>query len=272
MRILPLLFAALLLPASSVLAGETPWQEVMPGVKLRLISSGALQPDGSTLFGLEIDMPENTKTYWRVPGETGLATQIDLAGSTGVGAAQIVWPHPRLDLASGYLDYVYFGHTLLPIKLAVEDEGGSAVISALLGICSDICVPAQASFTLPLLDAKADGPNGLRIRQALAAAPIPWSEGEEPLGAVAYVAEDDALAVRLNDETLDVSTLIAATETGMPLFGAPEKSRQDDLVLLPILAKTENSALEGQDVQLTFMTAMGAFELRRTIGADETSE
>jgi hypothetical protein len=52
----------------------------------------------------------------------------------------------------------------------------------------------------------------------------------------------------------------------------PQKSRQDGLVLLPILAKTENSDLKGQDVQLTFMTGMGAYELGRTIDADLASK
>ncbi|UXN73700.1 hypothetical protein N8D56_23620 [Devosia sp. A8/3-2] len=50
------LLAATLTPA---LAGETPWQEVAPGVKLRLISSGLIKPDGKTLLGLEIFMPRN---------------------------------------------------------------------------------------------------------------------------------------------------------------------------------------------------------------------
>ena len=66
----PLLAAiALLLPVSTAFAGETPWQEVVPGVQLRLVSTGVVKPDGKTLFGLEIEMPDNTKTYWRVPAK-----------------------------------------------------------------------------------------------------------------------------------------------------------------------------------------------------------
>lgn len=265
----PILAAiALLLPVSTAFAGETPWQEVVPGVQLRLVSTGVVKPDGKTLFGLEIEMPDNTKTYWRVPGETGFPTELNFDGSTGVKSADIIWPHPIQDVSSGYVDFAYFGNTLLPIEIATDDPKGTVSVSTLIGICSDICLPAQASFTLALADAAPDRVNGLRIKQALAAAPIPWTEGPDPIGAIDYRPGEDMLAVTINDDTLDLSTLIVATESGMPLFGVPQKSPQPGLVLLPILAKSENSALDGATVQVSFMTGMGAFELSRTIGAD----
>ncbi|WP_046144354.1 protein-disulfide reductase DsbD domain-containing protein [Devosia soli] len=265
------LAAALLLPAA-IQAGETLWQEVVPGVQLRLVSTGEVKPDGTTLFGLEIKMPPTTKTYWHVPGETGFPAELDLAGSKGVASAEIVWPHPAIDVSTGYLDYAYFGDTLLPIAVKVDDASGVAKVSALLGICSDICLPAQASFTLPVRDAGPDRPNGLRIRQALAEAPIPWAGGAEPLGKVEYLEAKKALAVEVTDPSLDVSSLIAVTDSGEPLFGMPQKSPQGDLVLLPILAKTKNIELKGRNIQLTFMTGMGAFELRRTIESDLASK
>jgi DsbC/DsbD-like thiol-disulfide interchange protein len=214
-----------------------------------------VKPDGTALFGLEIEMPDNTKTYWRVPGETGLPTELDLTGSRGVKSAEIVWPHPEVDTSSGYVDFAYFGNTLLPITVATDDPHGTLSISAMLGICSEICLPAQASFTLALTDAEPDRPN----------------EGEEPIGDVQYRPEDKALAVWVDDKTVDVSTLIVATQTGTPLFGVPQKSPQEGLVLLPILTKTENSDLEGKHVQVSFMTGMGAFALSRTIGSGPAS-
>lgn len=271
MRNLALATLASLLLVSAPLAGETEWQEVVPGVKLRLVSSGEVKADGTTLFGLEIEMPDDTKTYWRVPGETGFPAELDFSGSDGVKSAEIIWPHPELDTSSGYVDYAYFGNTMLPIALSADDSKGSALVSAMLGICSDICLPAQANFTLPLTDAEPDRPNALRIKQALSEAPIAWNEGKEPIGKIEYRADEKALAVWLDDKTVDVSTLIVATETGSPLFGVPQKSPQDGLVLLPILTKTENSDLEGRDVQVSFMTGMGAFELSRTISTGPAS-
>ena len=271
MRPLLSLLALFVLISHPVLAAETAWQEVSPDVRLRLVSTGVVKPDGTTLVGLEIDMPPTTKTYWRVPGETGFPAELDFSQSTGVTEARLLWPHPRHEEGDGYLDYAYFGPTLLPLSVETSDPDATLDLSVMLGVCSDICVPAQASFQLDLVDEKPDRANGIRIKQAEAMTPLPWTEGPEPIGAVDYRPESQSIGVWLNDPGLDLQSLIAATESGEPLFGAPQKSPQDGLVLLPILSKTENSAVEGQEVQLTFMTDRGAFELRRHISAEQKS-
>ena len=262
----PLLpFAALILTVTPALSGETPWQEVAPGVKLRLISTGQIKANGTALIGLEIDMPETTKTYWRVPGETGLPTELDLAGSAGVTGHQILWPYPTRDETEDYLDYVYYGPLVLPIEVSVDGANPQLELAAILGVCSDICVPAQARFSLPLRDAEPDRPNGLRIRQALATAPIPWEGDPQPVGNVEYRAGEGMLAVHAGDPDLDPASLIAATADGEPLFGAPQKSQEPNLVLIPVLDDDGDVDLMGRDVQLTFMTGMGAFEVTRTV-------
>jgi DsbC/DsbD-like thiol-disulfide interchange protein len=176
-----LLATSLALLAVPAHAGETRWQEVAPGVSMRLISTGQIKPDGTTLVGIEIDMPETTKTYWRVPGDTGLPTELDLAGSSGVAGHEIHWPYPTRHETAAYLDYVYFGPTVLPLVLRVNAADAQLELSATLGICSDICIPAQAQFSLPLADANPDRPNGLRLRQALALAPMPWQDDKQPV-------------------------------------------------------------------------------------------
>lgn len=264
MRHIPLATLACLIALAPAFAAETPWQEVAPGVKLRLISSGKIAPDGTTLLGLEINMPENTKTYWRVPGDTGLPTELDFTGSIGVASHEIVWPYPTLDQTESYLDYVYFGPTVLPVEVQLTGKEASVQVSAVLGVCSDICIPAQARFSLEL-DGKSDMPNGLRLRQSVANAPIAWDGADQPLSELELRIGDRMLAVRVLDPTLDADTIIAATADGEPLFGAPQKSPEADLVLLPIQGKGDLSKLVGRDVQLTFITDMGAYELTRTV-------
>lgn len=259
--------ALAVLLAAPASAGETPWQEVAPGVKLRLISTGQVKADGTTLVGLEIDMPETTKTYWRVPGDTGLPTELDFAGSTGIAHHQIAWPYPTRHQADDYLDYAYFGPTVLPVELTLDSAAPTVALRALLGVCSDICIPAQASFTLDLADMTPDRPNGLRLRQALAMVPIPWQGDPQPIGNVQLQPDGQTIGIFISDPDLDPQSLIAATPDGEPLFGAPQKSPEPNLVLMPILGQGEQNDLEGQDVQLTFMTGMGAFEITRTIGA-----
>jgi DsbC/DsbD-like thiol-disulfide interchange protein len=260
------MFSAIcVLLAGPALAAETPWQTVAPDVRVRLIASEAPRADGTTLAALEIDMPATTKTYWRVPGETGLATEIDLAGSVGITRNEIVWPYPLLETKGGYTDFVYYGPTVLPIELRVEGEKPLLQAQVLLGICSDICVPAQASFTLPLDLSAPDRGQGLRINQALARAPVDWNGPREPIGDVTFNVGEGTLVVPLNDPQVDPLSVIAQTaETGM-LFGAPQKSLDGRLVLLPLLGGNAAEGLVGQSIQLTFMTPTGPFELFRRV-------
>ena len=55
MRIL--LAIAFLLAPLPAFAAATPWQDVAPGARLRLISSDVRQPDGTTTVGIELDIP-----------------------------------------------------------------------------------------------------------------------------------------------------------------------------------------------------------------------
>lgn len=244
--------------------GETPWQEIAPGVQLRLITSGEITADGTTYAALEIDMPANTKTYWRVPGETGLPLEIDLAGSSGVASHKVHWPYPERQKTGEYLDYVYHGPTVLPLELEAG-AGSHLEMKATLGICSDICMPAQAAFSIALAEPVKDAPNSLRIRQALAETPVAWTEPSPVIGDVALTEEGGAIAVKVLDPRVDAASLIAATVPGEPVFGVPQKSPEPNLVLIPILGAENDAALVGEDVQLTFMTEMGAFEVTRPV-------
>lgn len=263
------LFSVFCLAASCLslpaLAGETPWQSVAPDVSIRLISAGQVTPNGKALVALEIDMPATTKTYWRVPGETGLPVNLDFSASTGIAGYDVLWPYPLRETKGNTLDYVYYGHTVLPIELSVPDGVAMVDMTAILGICSEICVPAQLRLNLPVASDMPDAPNGLRIRQALAEVPIAWTGEAAAIGEVELLAGDEAIGIRLEHDAVHADSLIAATPSGDPLFGAPQKSPHGDLVVLPILGKSDNSALDGMDVEVTFMTDMGAYVVNRTI-------
>lgn len=252
--------------AGPTMAAETEWQNVAPDVRVRLIASELLRSDGTTLAALEIDMPASTKTYWRVPGETGIATEIDLTGSTGIGWNEIVWPYPLLETKSGYTDFVYYGQTVLPIELKVHGENPVLRANIVMGVCSDICVPAQVSFTLELDLSEPDRGQGLRINQALARAPIDWDDPGEPIGDVTFDATRESLVVPVSDPEVDPLSVIAQVDGADVLFGAPQKSRDGKLVLLPLLGGNAGEGLVGRSIQLTFMTPMGPFELSRRIG------
>lgn len=267
MRRLPLsILLALALPAAAF-AASTGWQEVAPQVSVRLISSGEVGPDGRMLVGLEIDMPQDTKTYWRVPGETGIPTELDISASEGVRDPSILWPYPVVETRDGYVDYVYYGPTVLPVEVTVEGASAHLELEALLGICSDICIPVTAALSLPLAGRTPDAGNRLRLRQAVSLAPIAWSDAAAPLGDVRYDRDAQALVVERGAGDLAPADLIGAFADGSPLLGAAEVDGAGR-VLLPLLDEVEPQAIDGRPVELVFRDDRGAYTLTRTVIAD----
>ena len=260
----------LLLLSAPVAAGETAWQELAPGVRARLVSADVLKSDGTTLIGLELDMPQNTKTYWRIPGETGIAAELDFAGSAGIGDDTVFWPYPTVDHDQGYLDYVHFGRTVLPIVLAVEGDAPVVNLDATLGVCSDICVPATASFSLSLAFVKADPGQGVRLSQANALVPVAWDHPGEPIADVTLDRGATGLTVTLAHSAIDPDSLIADTGDPAILFGTPQKSPDGRSVFLPLLGSVSGAGLGGQPIRITFMTDMGPYEISRQIRAAST--
>lgn len=262
LRLAPFLFVTL--AASPALAGATPWQDIAPGVKARLISADKLT-GGATLAGLQLDMPANTKTYWRIPGETGIPAEFDFSASTGLGTPAIDWPYPQIDRGQGYLDYVYYGPLVVPIRFAAMDGGGTIDATITLGICSDMCVPAQAKFTLPVSFAKPDAGQSIRLDQAEAQTPIAWDKSAPPFGAV--TATPQGLAIASLDPSIDPQSVIADVGDPAILFETPQKSPDSDLWTLKLLGGAAATGLEGRDVQLTFMTPSGPYAVTRQIAA-----
>jgi DsbC/DsbD-like thiol-disulfide interchange protein len=259
------LIAAFLGSVVPVAAAATAWQEVEPGTRIRLITSGELSAAGTTMVGIELDMPANTKTYWRVPGETGIPASLDLSGSSGVAAHRVLWPYPEIDAAAGFTDFVYYGPTVLPIELTVTTESPLLQADMVLGICSDICIPVQVTFDWPLDFTAPDSGQSLRLRQALALAPIAWEDDQPALGEVTFDRAAGALVVPLGHPDVDPLSVIADAGADGPLFGAPQKSPDGRLIRLPLLGDEGDAGLGGRAIQFTFMTRMGPFEITRHV-------
>ncbi len=257
----------LTLSAGPALAGATDWQEVAPGVKLRLISSDRIE-GGVTLAGLEIDMPATTNTYWRIPGETGIPTEFDFSASTGVSGPQVHWPYPQIDRSRGYLDYAYYGPVVLPFEIEAEETEAILDVSVVLGICDEICIPATARPTLPLGFAAPDAAQSLRLDQAMSQTPFLWDKPGEPFATV-EAGLDGSLHVYGADPSIDPQSVIADVGDPAILFETPQKSPDRDLWTLKPLGVAAKKGLEGSSVQLTFLTPDGPYAVTRDVAPSQ---
>jgi DsbC/DsbD-like thiol-disulfide interchange protein len=149
--------------------------------RARLVA-GDVTSNGSTKVyaGLEIEMPDGWKTYWRTPGDAGgVPPEFDWKASENLAEAKVLYPAPRrLTDKSG--DVVgYKNRALFPVVVTAIDPSQPVKLRAVVnyGVCKDICVPAEVTLALdlpPRADAYAP------LQAAVAAVPGSARAGSDP--------------------------------------------------------------------------------------------
>ncbi|WP_417693461.1 protein-disulfide reductase DsbD domain-containing protein [Roseibium sp.] len=143
--------------ARSARAASSDWHDGQGG-GVRLISSGPAQADSSDkpgaayLAGLEFSLEPGWHTYWRSPGEAGIAPQIDFSGSTNLKSVEVLYPVPERYNDGYSTTAVYHGEVVLPLRITAQDPTAPLRLQASLffGVCKEICVPRDAGLTLDL--------------------------------------------------------------------------------------------------------------------------
>ena len=152
-------------------------------VEAELISKHvALVPGQTATLGLRLQMDPHWHTYWKNPGDAGLATEIAWELPTGYTAHDIAWPAPQYFDFSGLASYGYEGEIVLPVNIDVPagaEPGSQVTLRATADwlVCKDICIPGTAalSITLPIV-AAADQPVADAKWEALFA----WAQTRTP--------------------------------------------------------------------------------------------
>lgn len=190
-----------------------PWLSAAPG----LAESGAwVSRDHSSVrllqgertahslaAGLEIVLGDGWKTYWRMPGESGVPPEFDWSRSTNVAAVDVQWPAPyRLHDASGET-IGYKGHVVLPLTVTLTDQATPArlALSLFYAACNDICVPATAELHLDLAAGAADQADADLVRHYSGLVPLEDADGTALLAAAArQEAGKPVLAIVVSSE------------------------------------------------------------------------
>ncbi|HBM61536.1 protein-disulfide reductase DsbD domain-containing protein [Salipiger marinus] len=182
-------------PASA----ETPFMaELRPGWRL---------PDGDHMAALHLRLAPGWKTYWRAPGDAGIPPLFDWSGSHNLQAVSVLWPTPHVFHQSGMRSVGYARELVLPLRIHAQEDGDTVLkMQVQLGVCKDICLPAQMdlSAVLPAALTRADP----MIAAALASAPFSADEAQ-------------VSAVRCSVTPVKKGLMLRA-EIDMPPAGDPE--------------------------------------------------
>ena len=201
---LGVLLAVCLTPAS-VGAAISDWYGE-GNARVRLLATGQ-GPDGSLAAGIEVVLDPGWKTYWRSPGDAGIAPRIDFSGSTNVAEpVEIAFPVPhRFD--DGYaVSNVYEDRVVFVVDAPLVKPGSDTelVVTLDMGVCELICIPEHYEMSLDVRAGDSDPEAQTildRARALLPSAPEPgkqsiervWRSGgddKRPIFGVEIVAPD----------------------------------------------------------------------------------
>lgn len=130
---------------TNALAQSTDWisDPAHPPVKLRILLTGQSNPNDNTVQALlDVQLDGEWKTYWRTPGEAGIAPQLDWGDSTNIAAVEWHWPVPRYFEQLGIMTLGYKHQVSFPLTVMLEDPTRPAILKGQLRLpsCTDICV------------------------------------------------------------------------------------------------------------------------------------
>ncbi|PSW16357.1 cytochrome C biogenesis protein [Photobacterium rosenbergii] len=114
-----------------------------PPVQLRYMLTGQQDPQNQTVEALlEVRLDTDWKTYWRSPGEGGVAPSIDWSLSNNLDEVEWHWPMPKRYEFLG-VETLGYKHTIIfPMTIHVEDMSKPVFLSGILTMssCTNICV------------------------------------------------------------------------------------------------------------------------------------
>jgi thiol:disulfide interchange protein DsbD len=173
-RILPWIAAALFCLAP--VAPASAQIDNLPKVHARLIAEhGTVAPGGMVTVALEQVIRDGWHTYWRNPGDAGQATDVQWTLPAGWHAGAIAWPAPKPLPVGPLMDYGYEGRPwlLMPITAPGDAKPGESVTlraAVTWLVCKEVCIPEDATLTLPLAISSAPPPPDPAIAAQFAAA------------------------------------------------------------------------------------------------------
>ncbi len=133
-------------------------------------------PGQAFWVGIKQDIPPHWHTYWRNPGDSGLATTVEWTLPAGFTADDISWPTPQRLNYEKAVNFGYENQVILPVKITPPADiktGENINLTADINwlVCADVCIPEQATVSLKLPVAATASVNNAALQKTMAALP-----------------------------------------------------------------------------------------------------
>lgn len=253
-------FLAILAASCPAAAAQSDWATELQS-RLRLLLAPG---EGDRLAGaVEIALEPGWHTYWRAPGEAGIPPRFDFSGSDNVASVEVHYPVPQRYDDGTSLSLVYFDHVVFPLTVTPADPARPVRLrlSALYGVCEEVCIPARGEASVSLAPGAPDDPLArVAIREAwrsIPGAPLPGR-----LDVTGVSLAGDALEIEV---TVPPDGAVDLFAEGPPdwYLGQPKLVSREGASArfrLPLAGKPADAALEDQDFRFVSIGGGDAIE------------
>lgn len=242
-------------------------------VRLRLVAGGLPAGNGNATYaaGVELVLADGWKTYWRMPGSSGVPPSLSWTGSTNLANAEVTLPAPQRFAERDGDTIGYKGAVAFPVRVTSSDptKPVSLHLTLELGVCKDICIPVQQTLTLVIPPNARGASPGEAVKQALDK--VPRSAAERRPGDPQIKSKKAELSS--DKPRLVVEAIYPAGAAGADLFiEAPESAYVPLPKVMPagdgslvtfefdLTRASDIADLKGRELRLTFVGATGQSE------------
>lgn len=231
----------------------SPWQRDAHSA-VRLLAGS--RSGGVLLGGIAIQLQDGWKTYWRMPGDSGVPPRFDFSRSDNVEAVTVLWPAPmKFDDGAGGFSLGYKKQVVLPLRIVAKNNDKPVTLRLNLSyaVCDKLCIPVEAAseLTFASVASTEDG----NLSAALDAVPKPANIGDPTPVTIREIRRDGTKGVLVDvsaPETREVSLFVEGPtpDWALPvpklIEGAPPGVKRFGFELdgLPPGANPEGAALK----------------------------
>lgn len=164
-----------------------------PPVSVQMQLTGQTDPLLKTVNALlQVNLEGDWKTYWRSPGEGGIAPQLNWQSSVNISAVNWFWPAPKRYPVLGVETLGYKDKVQFPLIIAVKEFTQKTQLQATLTLasCTTICVLSDYNVMLSF------NPSTLNVE------PPAVFEYAQAVSKVPVVIDEKQIALQQNSATI----------------------------------------------------------------------
>lgn len=209
--------------------------------------------------GVRVELAPGWKTYWRMPGESGIPPEFTWTPSRPA-RVDVAFPTPSRHVDKGGEAVGYDTEVVFPVSVTPETPGPLELeLAMFFAVCKDVCIPAQAEAAISLGTQARDPLGSARVEAARAAVPA----AGDGVSAAAIVSDGGKpmleLTLKERPEEIFVESATSA------YFRAPVLSADGRTARLAIDSLSDVTKLKGQPVTITYVTGGKGHEQTLTL-------